>query len=323
MKKLYAIGEALIDFIPEETGKPIREVSGFRPAPGGAPANVCGAFSKLGGESEMITELGDDPFGDKIIESFKENNIGYSKVIRTKKANTALAFVSLMADGNREFSFYRKPSADMLLTPEEVEDKWFDDAAILHFCSVALAAEPMRSAHVKAIKAAKKAGAIISFDPNLRFNLWDSKEALRETVREFLPLADVVKISDEELAFILGEDGKEYTDEEAAEKIKTLFTGDIKLIIYTLGSRGSSAFTKKASKFVASEKVKAIDTTGAGDGFIGSLLYQLYNDGLTPDKLEDISEDKMAEYLDRSNHFSGESVQHAGAIQSYPTEFYN
>ncbi|MBQ1328054.1 MAG: carbohydrate kinase [Eubacterium sp.] len=323
MKKLYAIGEALIDFIPEETGKPIREVSGFKPAPGGAPANVCGAFSKLGGESEMITELGDDPFGDKIIESFKENNIGFSKVIRTKKANTALAFVSLMADGNREFSFYRKPSADMLLTPEEVDEKWFDDAAILHFCSVALAAEPMRSAHIKAIKAAKAAGAIISFDPNLRFNLWDSKEALRETVREFLPLADVVKISDEELAFILGEDGKEYTDEEAAEKIKTLFTGDIKLIIYTLGSRGSSAFTKKASKFVASEKVKAIDTTGAGDGFIGSLLYQLYKDGLTPDKLEDVSEDKMAEYLDRSNHFSGESVQNAGAIQSYPTSFYN
>ena len=115
-KKLYAIGEALIDFIPQESGRPMKDVLGFCPKVGGAPANVCGAFTRLGGKSEMITQLGDDPFGNKIEEALEENGIGTSHVLRTKEANTSLAFVALKEDGNREFSFYRKPGADMLFS---------------------------------------------------------------------------------------------------------------------------------------------------------------------------------------------------------------
>lgn len=146
-KKLYAIGEALIDFIPQESGRPMKDVLGFCPKVGGAPANVCGAFTRLGGKSEMITQLGDDPFGDKIEEALEENGIGTSHVLRTKEANTSLAFVALKEDGNREFSFYRKPGADMLFSKEKVEADWFKDAYALHFCSVSLGDFPMKEAH--------------------------------------------------------------------------------------------------------------------------------------------------------------------------------
>ena len=321
MKKLYAIGEALIDWIPEETGKAIKDVSGFKPQCGGAPANVCGAFSKLGGQSELITELGNDPFGDKLMDNFKENNIGSQYIQRTDKANTALAFVTLMADGNREFSFYRNPSADMLLEPEDVKKEWFDECGILHFCSVALAAEPMKSAHDAAIRFASESGAIISFDPNLRFPLWKDHEALRKTVQDYIPKADIVKISDEELSFIAGDEaGIEYDDQKVKEVISSLFTGSVKLIIYTKGSAGAEAYTKNSFAFAASEKVKAIDTTGAGDGFIGSFLYQLYRDGVSKETISDLSADALEKYLAASNRYSGRSVQAIGAISSYPAE---
>lgn len=220
--KLIAIGEALIDFIPQQSGVGLKEVQGFTPKVGGAPANVCGAFSKLGGKSMMLTKLGEDAFGDRIVEELSTHNIDVSHILRTKEANTALAFVSLAADGNREFSFYRKPSADMLLTPEELEEAWFDEAFALHFCSVDLIPSPMKETHKEAIKIASEKGSIISFDPNVRFPLWESKEALRNTILEFIPKANILKISDEELEFITG-----YTTIEEAKEV--LFQGNVNL----------------------------------------------------------------------------------------------
>lgn len=311
-KKLYAIGEALIDFIPQESGRPMKDVLGFCPKVGGAPANVCGAFTRLGGKSEMITQLGDDPFGDKIEEALEENGIGTSHVLRTKEANTSLAFVALKEDGNREFSFYRKPGADMLFSKEKVEADWFKDAYALHFCSVSLGDFPMKEAHKKAIEAETEAGAIISFDPNLRFALWENPEDLKKAVLEFLPLAHVLKLSDEELYFLTGED----SIEAAKEK---LFVGNVCLLIYTRGADGAECYTKKAKAQSKGEKVKAVDTTGAGDAFIGSFLYQLYADGVTEADLPELTSDKMAVYLDFSNRYCAKSVQKAGAIASYPT----
>ena len=198
---LYAIGEALIDMIPSKTGCSFAKVPSFSPRVGGAPANVCGAYARMGGDSALLTQLGDDPFGHKIIDELAACGIDTSHICLTDKANTALAFVSLEADGNRTFSFYRKPSADLLYAPEQVDTSLFANAYALHFCSVALVESPMREAHKTAIAAARSAGTIIDFDPNLRFPLWPDRDALRRTVLEFLPLADVVKISDEELEF--------------------------------------------------------------------------------------------------------------------------
>lgn len=204
-KKIIAIGEALIDFIPDKTGCAFSEVTGFAPKVGGAPANVCGAFSRLGGSSMLITQLGNDPFGHKIADELATFGIDTSAVRFTDEANTALAFVSLENDGNRTFSFYRKPSADLLLTSVQIEEKWFDNSYALHFCSVSLGDFPMKDAHIRAIEIARKNGMLVSFDPNLRFPLWNDRNKLHSRVNEFIPLCDILKISDEELEFITGE----------------------------------------------------------------------------------------------------------------------
>lgn len=312
MKKdtLIAIGEALIDFIPNETGCDFENVTSFHPKVGGAPANVCGAFSVLGGKSKIITQLGDDPFGRKIEKELKNFGIDTSLISFTDKANTALAFVSLEKNGNRTFSFYRNPSADMLFDKEQITDNMFDDAYALHFCSISLGDFPMKEAHKAAIEIAAKKDTIISFDPNLRFPLWKSKEELNKTVHEFIPLSDIIKISDEELAFLTGE-------EEIENALPQLFTGNVKLIIYTCGSKGAYAYTKTQKAFSPCQKVNAIDTTGAGDGFIGSFLFGLKSLEKTKDTLEKITKEELEKMLHFSNQFCGESVQHNGAIDSY------
>ncbi|HIU01917.1 MAG TPA: carbohydrate kinase [Candidatus Onthocola gallistercoris] len=312
MKKLLAIGEALIDLIPEETGRALKDVIGFRPAVGGAPANVCGAYSRLGGPSEMITQLGMDPFGDKIIEEFDRYHIGRDYVSRTAEANTSLAFVALKEDGNREFSFYRKPGADMLMSPDRIRREWFEDAFALHFCSVSIGDFSMKEAHKRAICYAEETGTLISFDPNLRFALWPSNEELKTAVDEFLPKANILKISDEELEFLTGKT-------EIEDALPQLMQGNVRLVIYTKGSKGAQAFTASTKAKAASRKVKAIDTTGAGDAFIGSFLFQLSKDGVSADTLSELSADQLTRYLDFSNRYCGLSVQRNGAIMSYPT----
>lgn len=312
MKRLLAIGEALIDFIPSESGKEMKNVSAFAPAVGGAPANVCGAYVKLGGEASMITQLGADPFGDKIADEFVSCGIGCEYVKRTTLANTSLAFVALKEDGNREFSFYRKPGADMLMDKSDIQKEWFSDIFGLHFCSVSLGDFPMKEAHRQAVQYASEAGALVSFDPNLRFALWEDLDALKKVVREFAPMAHVLKISDEELEFITG-------STDIKEAIPQLLTGNTKLVIYTKGSDGAECYTRHAHAFAPGMKVKAVDTTGAGDGFIGSLLYCLSADGVTPSSLNDLTEEQMERYLTFADKFCGRSVMGHGAIASYPT----
>ena len=283
---LFSIGEALIDMIPSRVGCAFDEVPSFSPRTGGAPANVCAAFARLGGASSFLTQLGDDPFGHKIARELEACGIDLSHLVFTDKANTALAFVSLEEDGNRTFSFYRKPSADLLYAPEQIDLAWFRDAFALHFCSVSLVDSPMRHAHLAAIGAAREAGAIVSFDPNLRFPLWPDREMLRQTVLQFLPLSNILKVSDEEsdeeLEFLTGT-----ADIEAA--LPQLFAGDVQLVLYTCGSKGAYAYTRAAHAFAPCQKVRAVDTTGAGDGFIGSFLWQLSRDGVTVDKLEKLA----------------------------------
>ncbi len=310
-KKIIAIGEALIDFIPDKTGCPFSEVTGFAPKVGGAPANVCGAFSRLGGNSMLITQLGNDPFGHKIADELAAFGIDISAVRFTDEANTALAFVSLERDGNRTFSFYRKPSADMLLAPGQIEEKWFDDCYALHFCSVSLGDFPMKDAHIRAIEIARKNGMLVSFDPNLRFPLWNDLNKLHGRVNEFIPLCDILKISDEELEFITGE-------KDIKNAAPKLFGKGVKLIVYTCGKDGAYAFTKSAEAFSPVEKVRAVDTTGAGDGFIGSFLWKLQSLGINAENISAADENTLKACLDFSNRFCAISVQSEGAIASYP-----
>lgn len=309
---LIAIGEALIDFIPDRAGCAFKEVGAFSPKLGGAPANVCGAYAKLGGKARMLTQLGDDPFGHKILDELREAGIDVGCIRLTDEANTALAFVSSGLGGERTFSFYRKPSADMLYKPEYVTDDAMADAYALHFCSVSLGDFPMKRAHVTAIERAREQGSIVSFDPNLRFPLWNDIQALHDTVLEILPLADIVKVSDEELEFLTGTD-------DIHKALPRLLVGNVRLVLYTLGKNGATALTADKEAHVDGLPGKAVDTTGAGDGFAGSFLWMLHQKGIECDGLAGLSEETLLECLRFSNAFCTRSVRQRGAIASYPT----
>jgi len=165
---LFSIGEILIDFIPRQKGIALKDVASFTRVPGGAPANVAAAVAKFGGAASLITKLGEDAFGDFLLEQMTEFGVRTDKIVRTKEANTGLAFVSLRENGERDFSFYRSPSADLLLKESEIDADWFQQGDFLHFCSVDLVESPIKYAHLKAIGASKARGGILSFDPNVR-----------------------------------------------------------------------------------------------------------------------------------------------------------
>jgi fructokinase len=306
---VFTIGEALIDFIPDERGVPLKQVGMFQRAPGGAPANVACAVSRLGGTSAFIGKLGADAFGDFLLDTLNNSGVNTNYISRTNQANTALAFVSLKADGNREFMFYRNPSADMLLSEDEIDSEWFSAKDVLHFGSVDLIEAPVKYAHIKAINSIKSKGGLVSFDPNVRLALWNDAQRCRETINDFIPYADILKISDEELEFITG-----IAEEPMA--IASLFIGDVKVIAYTKGSQGAELYTKDFNIYVPARKVKVVDTTGAGDAFMGAFLYKISQD---LEGICSLTKDVAYEILDFANKAASISVMRKGAISSLPT----
>lgn len=309
MKKVIAIGELLIDFVPGEKGCALREVRHFERVAGGAPANVVTAVSRLGGAGVMVSQVGKDAFGDHIIEVLRENGVDTSWVYRTGRANTGLAFVSLDATGNREFSFFRNPSADLFLSPEQITPELMEDGAALHFCSVDLVDAPVKEAHRRAIEMARGRGMLVCFDPNVRLPLWDSPEACQKAIREFLPYADVVKLSDDELEFVTG-------CAAAEEAAKQLFAQNCRLLLLTKGAEGSAVYTPSASAEREALRVPVADTTGCGDSFIGSFLYQLVRDEVTCESLASIPAETLGKYLDFSARYASLTVQQKGAVMA-------
>ena len=199
----------------------------------------------------------------------------------------------------------------MLFEPSDVTEEMLGDCYALHFCSVSLGDFPMKDAHRAAITIARRQGAIVSFDPNLRFMLWDDRDALKRVIWEFLPDCDILKISDEELEFITG-------CSDINEALPLLFAGSVKLVILTKGKDGAECYSSLGSVSSASPSVVAVDTTGAGDGFIGSFLWKLRSLGIGKDSLDDCPLSVLQECLDFANRFCAVSVQRKGAIPSYP-----
>ncbi len=310
MKTILSIGEALIDFIPAQKGCALKDNAVFERVCGGAPANVAAAAALLGAPAKLITQLGNDSFGDYICEVLKDAGVDTSCIQRTDKAHTALAFVALAADGNRDFSFYRNPSADMLLESTQLQEEWFSDCGVLHFCSVDLIDAPVKDAHRRAISLAKEKGALISFDPNIRLPLWNDSNACKKTVNEFIEFADILKISDEELEFITGE----HDMERAAP---ALFQRGVKLILFSRGKHGARILTPGFTVSAENVNVTAADTTGAGDAIIGAFLFCLVQSNITD--IPAVSEKDMQEMLNFANYYSAYSVTGKGAIASYAT----
>lgn len=310
MKKydVVALGELLIDFTENGTsgqGNPIYEAN-----PGGAPCNVLSMLTKLGHKTAFIGKVGQDIFGNRLKKTLDEVGIDTSNLVMDEEVKTTLAFVETFPDGDRDFSFYRNPGADMMLHEDEVQMELVKDTNIFHFGTLSMTHEEVRNATKKAIAAAKEAGAVISFDPNLREPLWKSLDDAKEQVAYGLSQCDVLKISDNEIQWFTGEE-----DYDAGiAKLRQQY--DIPLIMLSMGKEGSRAYYKdlrvEVKPFI---QENTIETTGAGDTFGGCCLNYVLKYGL-----HNMDEEKLTEMLTFANGAASIITTRKGALRVMPEE---
>lgn len=272
MKKydIAALGELLIDFTP--AGKSAAGMNLFEQNPGGAPANVLTLAARQGMKTAFIGKVGNDAHGSFLRKVLEDNGICTDGLISDSRVSTTLAFVSIDENGEREFSFCRKPGADTCLYEDELDRSILEGCTVFHLGSLSLTDEPARSASFRAIELAKNAGAIISYDPNYRAPLWENEAVAVEMMKKPLAYADIVKVSDEEALLITGE--KDIF--AAAEAIRAF---GVKCVIITLGSDGAAYCADSMHGTVPAFKCNAVDTTGAGDAFWGAILTKLSSAG--------------------------------------------
>ena len=266
--RLVSLGEFLIDFVPADRGVTLEDAERFVRAAGGAPANVAVGASRLGVPAAFLGKVGDDPFGRHLAQVLEREGVDASGVRFDQEARTALAFVSLGEGGERDFVFYRNPSADMRYRPDEVDEEIIASADVLHIGSISLIQEPSRAATLHALDVARRNGAWVSYDPNLRLALWPSAAEAKRGILSIWERANVIKVSEEELTFLAGS-----TDVGAARE---LMHDDLDLLVVTLGAAGVRYLCGErwggGSGVVPGFPVDAIDTTGAGDAFMAALL---------------------------------------------------
>lgn len=309
MKKVdvVALGELLIDFTENgisAQGNPIMEAN-----PGGAVCNVLSMLSGLSKSTAYIGKVGRDIFGKQLSEAIKSVGIDASGLVVDDKVNTTLAFVHTYEDGDRDFSFYRNPGADMMLTEDEINLDLVRNCRIFHYGSLSMTNECCEKATFKAIEAAKDSGAVISFDPNLREPLWDSLDHAKEEISKGMKQCDILKISDNEIIWFTG---KEDFD-EGVEELRKQF--DPKLITVTMGRDGSRAYYgDKIVSVPGFVNKDTIETTGAGDTFGACVLnYVLEHD------LDDLDEDNLKEMLTFANAAASIITTRKGALKVMPS----
>lgn len=302
MRDLYSIGELLIDFIPgSEPASYIRKA-------GGAPANVAIAVSKNGLDAAMCCKVGDDGFGRFLLDTLAEYNVTAASPEPCREAVTTLAFVTLHEDGEREFTFARKPGADMMLTEDDVREADVADSAIVHAGSCSLSEQPEAAATVRALRLGHEHGRLVSFDVNYRNVMWnDDIDACTAAVKDILKYVDLLKISDEEVGMMGGE----------AAIPALMRDNGIRLVVQTLGAAGARAYFDGTTFDVPGRKVKAVDATGAGDAFWGAFLAKLRLSGVN--NAADLTADIIRDALEYGNVSGCICVQSKGAIASIPT----
>ena len=310
--QVVCLGEALIDMVSIVSGVSLMEAPAFKKAAGGAPANVAVGLARLGVKAGFIGKVGDDDFGRFLAKVLHDNGVDTSQMRFEKTARTALAFVSLKDDGERDFMFYRHPSADMLLRPEEISSEYIAQAMVFHYGSISLISEPSRSATLRAVNLARKHGLLISCDPNLRLPLWDDAQQARKGMKTAIGLADVVKVSEEELAFTTGLSGME-------EGSQQLLAGGAQLVAVSLGARGCYYATRRARNYVRGWTVEAVDTTGAGDGFVAGMLAGLLGVLEQGQSLGDLSASQLDRIFAFANAAGALTTLERGAIPALPT----
>lgn len=266
-----ALGEILIDFT--EAGHSESGAALYERNAGGAPANVAAAVARLGGRAAFIGKVGADPFGEFLSGTLKGLGVDASGLRVSADEHTTLAFVSLKSGGERSFSFCRNPGADSCLRADELDARILESAKILHVGSLSLTREPEREATFAAIRLARESGALISYDPNWRPALWRNRDEAIELMRRVVPLADIVKVSDEELKLLYGVEPESEADLERGAQ--AILSEGPRLALITLGDQGTYWSDSDSGDLVAAFASDAVDTTGAGDAFVGALLWRL------------------------------------------------
>ena len=310
MAKKYdviALGELLIDFTMN--GQSEQGNNMFEACPGGAPCNVLALLNKMGKKTAFIGKVGKDQFGALLRDTITEAGIDASNLMVDENVNTTLAFVHTFPDGDREFSFYRNPGADMMLTADEVNPEVVKDTKVFHFGTLSMTHEGVREATKKAVDTAKADSCLVSFDPNLRPPLWSSLDLAKEQMEYGLGKCDILKISDNEIQFV---SGKEDYDEGIAYLQETY---NIPLILLTMGKDGSRAYYKGMRVERPGFSVKAIETTGAGDTFCGSSLNYLVDHDF-----ENLTEEQLGEMLTFANAAAALVTTKKGAIKAMPVK---
>lgn len=309
MFDILTIGEILIDLTQSgisENGIPI-----YNANPGGAPANVAVAASRLGASAAFIGKVGNDAYGEFLCETLEKNNVNTDGVVVDNSANTTLAVVSVNERGERDFAFYRKNSADTLLFENEITDQQLSNTHILHFGSVSLTDEPSRTATLSAVRRAKAFGATITYDPNYRQRLWNSEAEAVEQMKKPLSFVDILKVSDEEIPLICKTDNIEEAARQLCEKY------GITLVLVTLGAKGAYYRFKDYDGVVPGVKITVADTNGAGDTFFGAFLSRMaYMKKYNPSKL---SKEDIKQFLVFANRAAAITTSRSGAIPAMPT----
>lgn len=306
MYKIVALGETLIDFTPSGSSEAGMRL--FEQNPGGAPANALAVFAKMGEKAAFIGKVGNDMHGQFLKETMEKAGIDTRGLVMAEDVFTTLAFVSLNEQGERTFSFARKPGADTCLCQEEVDVELIKQSEIFHIGSLSLTDEPCRTATFYALEKAKEAGAIVSYDPNYRALLWESKEQAIAGMRSPLDYVDVMKLSDEETALLTGEE-----DPEKAAEI--LLQKGISIVAVTLGKDGAYVRTKEGGAYVSGFESKVVDTTGAGDSFWGGFLYQLSQSKKAP---EEVTLEEAKAFARFGNAVASLCVEKRGGIPAIP-----
>ncbi len=308
MEKQYdvaALGELLIDFTMHGQSGQGNDL--FEACPGGAPCNVLAMLNKLGRRTAFIGKVGSDRFGDLLRGTIEDVGIEARGLVSDRGIGTTLAFVHTLPDGDREFSFYRRPGADMMLGEEEVDYDLIRSSRVFHFGTLSMTDEPVRTATKKALEAAREAGCLITFDPNLREPLWDSLEEAKAAMRYGFEYCHMLKISDNEIQFISGKEDYDEGIRYLQERYR------IPVIFLTMGKDGSRAYYKDLRVEKRGFTVKAVEATGAGDTFCGCVIDRLLKYGV-----EGLDEGKLGEILTYANAAAALITLKKGAIRSMP-----
>ncbi len=307
MKPFIAIGELLVDFVSTGPDVAIQDAPGFVKTPGGAPANVAVAAARMGLPAAFIGKVGDDPFGAFLRATLDNEGVSTHALLTDADARTTLAFIATRRDGRKEIAFYRNPGADARLAPEDLPVEALQSCACIHFGSVSLSREPARSATLEAVRIAKDSGALISFDPNWRPPVWGDPDAGRSAIWDAMPLADVVKLAEEEWEFVTGT-----SDLEAGAR-KVLAAGP-RLLFVTLGEQGAWYDNGRQRGTLPGFSVEVADTLGAGDAFVGAVVSEL----LAAPSLDRLPETELRRITRFGNAAGALSCLKPGAIPALP-----